>query len=161
MRRTAVYLKTHQHGWYERYIKLGPQGFKRSKPPTPFNWNQPSPFQHPTNSLLNEAMPIRPRAYFDISIDTDVLGRLVFELAEDIVPRTVENFQRLCLGQGVKAINDGSYKGSKIHLIRKNEVLMGGDIEAFNGSLSHSSFQTRFFEDENFIIPHSERGLIR
>jgi hypothetical protein len=39
---------------------------------------------------------------------------------------------------------------------------MGGDIEGNrDGHLSHSSFQERYFPDENFIIPHSERGLVR
>ena len=29
------------------------------------------------------------------------------------------------------------------------------------GKLSHSSYTTRYIPDENYIIPHSERGLIR
>ena len=151
MRRSIALLKTakqHQHGWYNRFLELGPDGFKKNKPPTPFDWK--------ANNI------IRPRAYFDIKLDDENLGRITFELANDIVPNTVENFRRLCVGEGPKAFNNGGYKSSKIHLVRKNEVIMGGDVEKLDGSGNHSSFEgQRYIKDENFIIPHSGRGLIR
>lgn len=174
MRRSGILFKDaflregHQYGWYERYMKLGPQGFKKNHPPTPFDWSKPSPLNAinssrdpltiPGTEIITS--PIRPRAYFDLKIDVDIIGRIQFELADDIVPKTVENFKRLCLGMGPSHLNNGGYIGSKFHLVRKNEVIMGGDIEKLDGSLSHSSYPSRFFEDENFIIPHSERGLI-
>ena len=35
----------------------------------------------------------RPITYFDIAKDGQVLGRVVFELYSDLVPKTVENFR--------------------------------------------------------------------
>lgn len=32
---------------------------------------------------------------------------------------------------------------------------MGGDVEAADGTRSHSAFGTRFFPDEAFLIPHT------
>lgn len=52
------------------------------------------------------------------------------------------------------------YKNTKIHHILKGVFIMGGDIEKENGTGNHSSYEHRHFSDENFIIPHSSRGLI-
>lgn len=132
------------YSWYNHYLQHGQEGFKNFTPPTPFDWSaNPKP---------------RSKAYFEMKMDNESLGKLVIELAEDVVPKTVENFKRLCLGQGSKY---SGYKGTKIHLVRKGEVLMGGDVEKSNGASTHSSYEHRYIKDENFIIPHSERGLIR
>lgn len=152
MRRSAILLKGGQtFGWYERYMKLGPEGFKKNKPPKAFDWETTAKTQN----------MIRPRAYFDISIGDEKLGRLTFELAADIVPKTVENFRRLCLQLGPSHMNNGGYKGTKFHMVRKGESIVGGDIEKLNGYGNHSSYpDSRFIKDENYIIPHSERGLL-
>lgn len=81
-----------------------------------------------------------------------------FELASDIVPKTVINFANLCEGKGLKFKK--GYKNTKIHHILKGVFIMGGDIEKENGTGNHSSYEQRHFPDENFIIPHSSRGLI-
>jgi hypothetical protein len=145
MKRTLACLKGSKGlGWYQKYLKEGQEGFQKYVPPTPFDWTSGS--------------VVRPKAFFSIKIDNESVGNLVFELAEDIVPRTVDNFKRLCNGSGVKF---PGYRGTKIHLIRKGEVAMGGDIEKGDGTGNHSSYETRYFEDEYYIIPHSHRGLIR
>lgn len=89
----------------------------------------------------------------------EIVGKLVFELADDVVPKTVDNFLRLC--DDNKSFIKKSYRNSKIHHIQAGSVVMGGDIETQEGLYSHSSFRNRYFQDENFIIPHSQRGLIR
>ena len=100
----------------------------------------------------------RPKAFFQLKIGDEILGKLVFELASDVVPRTVDNFIRIINKE--TAINRG-YKGTRIHYIQSGHAIMGGDIEKNDGSFSHSAFAHRYFEDENFIIPHSTRGLLR
>lgn len=35
----------------------------------------------------------RPRVFFDIDIDGSNVGRIVFELFNDVVPKTAENFR--------------------------------------------------------------------
>lgn len=142
----------------------GPDGFKKNPLPTPFDWNKINiePL-YPTNSTYNyKVITVRPKAYFELSLESEPLGRIVFELAEDIVPKTVENFRKLCLGLAAnESLQHNGYKGTKLYLVRKNETIMGGDIECNNGNGNHSAYQKRHFEDENFIIPHSYRGLIR
>lgn len=131
------------HGWYQHY-RAKPEDFVRFTIPTPFDWSR--------------GQIQRPKAFFEISSGNESWGKLVFELAEDVVPKTVENFKRLVTGQNP---SNFTYKGTKIHKIRKGEAIMGGDVEHKNGDGSHSSYPERFLLDENFIIPHSSRGLLR
>lgn len=53
-----------------------------------------------------------PRYFFDVSADGENIGRMVFELREDLVPKTVENFKKLCDGFDSKC-----YKTSIFHRI--------------------------------------------
>ena len=41
----------------------------------------------------------RPRVFFEITVDGAPLGRIEFELYNDIVPKTAENFRALCTGE--------------------------------------------------------------
>jgi hypothetical protein len=145
MRRTSALLRGAKgYSWYQHYMKTGSEGFKKRAAPTPFDWSKDG--------------IVRPRAFFDISIGTESIGRLEFELAEDIVPKTVENFKRLCTGDNV---HSKSYAKTKFHQVKKGAFLMGGDVENNDGSGSHSAYKERYIADENFIIPHSHKGLLR
>lgn len=129
------------HGWYSKYLKEGPDGFRRHVPPTPFDW---------------EAGGVkRPRAYFNIMMEDTSLGKIEIELAEDIVPKTVKNFRELIEGNG-----RFKYANTSFHKIFKGVALMGGDVENFDGTGGHAAGSSRFIEDENFVIPHSGRGLV-
>lgn len=128
-------------GWYRKYLAEGQDGFKRSLEPTPFNWGKGD--------------VARPKAYFQVAVAQEAVGKIVFELASDTVPNTVNNFLRLCAGPGA------TYKGSKIFNIHRNNCIVGGDIETNDGSHSCSALGSRLFPDENYIIPHSGRGLLR
>ena len=138
------------YNWYNKFQKEGASGFRRFKPPTPFDWNQPI-------DSVTTGVQSRPRVYFDIDMDKESLGRIEFELAADIVPQTCHNFMRLIEGKGEKV---SGYKNTTFHTISKNNVLMGGDVENHDGTGNHSSFSERYIKDENFIIPHSEPGLL-
>ena len=39
-----------------------------------------------------------PQCFFEVSADGENIGRMVFELREDLVPKTVKNFKKLCEG---------------------------------------------------------------
>ena len=55
--------------------------------------------------------------------------------------------------------NKFTYKGTEFHRLQKGLVVMGGDVEG-GGKNSHSAYGERFIEEENFIIPHTQRGTI-
>ena len=39
---------------------------------------------------------VQPKAYFDITNGSKKLGRVVFELYDDLAPKATENFLNLC-----------------------------------------------------------------
>jgi cyclophilin family peptidyl-prolyl cis-trans isomerase len=41
----------------------------------------------------------RKRCFFDISINNIDSGKIIFELFNDITPKTCENFRKLCTGE--------------------------------------------------------------
>lgn len=54
--------------------------------------------------------------------------RVEFKLYDDVVPRTADNFRRLCVGEpGV-----GGYKDSGFHRIIPDFMLQGGDFTRGN-----------------------------
>ena len=40
-----------------------------------------------------------PQVFFDMEIGGKAAGRIEFELFEDVVPKTAENFRALCTGE--------------------------------------------------------------
>lgn len=67
----------------------------------------------------------RPRVFFDIAIGGRSSGRIVFELFNDIVPKTAENFRCLCTGEkGIGKLGKPlHYRGSKFHRVIPNFML--------------------------------------
>ncbi|ODV58133.1 peptidylprolyl isomerase CPR6 [Ascoidea rubescens DSM 1968] len=96
---------------------------------------------------------IRPRVYFNISIDSKPSGRLTFELFDDIVPKTAENFRALCTGEtGIgKAGKPLWFKGCTFHRIIKDFMIQGGDFTQGNGTGGESIYGEKF-DDENFKL---------
>ena len=92
----------------------------------------------------------RPHVFMDIKINEEDVGRIVFELFEDIVPYTVENFIYMC---------QNHYMGSTFHRIIKDFVIQGGDYINGDGTGSNSIFGQKF-KDENFDLPHDSRYLL-
>ena len=97
----------------------------------------------------------RPMAYFDISIDGKEEGRIIFELFSDVVPKTVENFLRICENQ----TKYQSYKSCPFHRIMKDNGVYSGDITRGDGKGGWSIYG-QFFEDENFRAKHKIEGLL-
>ncbi|KAL3678280.1 hypothetical protein R1sor_021236 [Riccia sorocarpa] len=82
-----------------------------------------------------------PRCWMDIAVDDNVIGRLVIEVREDIVPKTAKNFIGLCTGE-----YGNSYKGSLIYRVVPGFMAQGGDCG--------KPIYGKKFEDENFKLPH-------
>ncbi|KAH8552444.1 cyclophilin-like domain-containing protein [Umbelopsis sp. PMI_123] len=107
-------------------------------------------------------MPINPRVFFDIDIDGQRVGRIVFELFADEVEKTAENFRALCTGEmGLGKVSNMPlhYRGSIFHRIIKGFMCQGGDFTRRNGSGGESIYGATF-SDENFKRKHTTHGLL-
>jgi cyclophilin family peptidyl-prolyl cis-trans isomerase len=99
-------------------------------------------------------MSVRPQVFFDINWDDKPLGRITFELFNDVVPKTAENFRVLCTGE-----MKFGYKGSSFHRIIPNFMCQGGDFTKNNGTGGKSIYGEKF-ADENFTLKHDTPGLL-
>jgi len=114
-----------------------------------------------TNNIETEdSQAPRPRVFFDVSIGGESVGRIVFELFNDIVPKTAENFRALCVGFTPENTSKNlHYKGSIFHRIIKDFMVQGGDFTNFNGTGGESIYGQKF-EDENFTLKHDKPFLL-
>ncbi|XP_075457884.1 peptidyl-prolyl cis-trans isomerase-like [Ascaphus truei] len=94
------------------------------------------------------------RVFFNLTADGIPLGRIVMELRFDVVPKTAENFLKLCTGE----VGYG-YKGCSFHRIIPSFMCQGGDFTNHNGTGGKSIFGSKF-EDENFTLKHSSPGVL-
>ncbi|OAV97983.1 hypothetical protein PTTG_03198 [Puccinia triticina 1-1 BBBD Race 1] len=131
-----------------------------------FTESEEAPPQLPVPSDLlfkpASADHVRPKVFFDITVDTRLVGRIIFELFDDIVPRTAENFRALCTGEKGVSQSSGKplcYKGSTFHRVIKSFMCQGGDFTAGNGTGGESIYGDKF-EDENFELKHSKPFLL-
>jgi len=92
--------------------------------------------------------------YFDITINGQNAGRVVFKLYDDVVPKTARNFRELATG-----IHGYGYAGSAFHRIIPNFMLQGGDFTKGNGTGGKSIYGEKF-EDENFNVKHTKPGVL-
>ncbi|MDQ0994577.1 peptidylprolyl isomerase [Streptomyces sp. V3I7] len=92
--------------------------------------------------------------YFDITINDEPAGRIVFKLFDDVVPRTTKNFRELATGE-----HGFGYAGSPFHRVIPQFMLQGGDFTRGNGTGGKSIYGEKF-ADENFNLKHDRPYLL-
>ncbi|MGI5380397.1 peptidylprolyl isomerase [Streptomyces sp. CA-251387] len=92
--------------------------------------------------------------FFKVSANGEDLGRIVFRLFDDVVPKTARNFRELATGQ-----HGFGYKGSPFHRVIPEFMLQGGDFTHGNGTGGKSIYGEKF-ADENFQLKHDRPFLL-
>ncbi|MDH6577817.1 peptidylprolyl isomerase [Kitasatospora sp. MAP5-34] len=92
--------------------------------------------------------------YFDININGEAAGRIVFNLFDEVVPKTAQNFRELATGQ-----HGFGYAGSPFHRVIPEFMLQGGDFTNQNGTGGKSIYGAKF-ADENFQLKHDRPFLL-
>ncbi|XP_033643973.1 peptidyl-prolyl cis-trans isomerase-like [Asterias rubens] len=96
----------------------------------------------------------RQRCFFDMTADGTEMGRITFELRNDVVPKTAENFRALCTGE-----KGFGYKASVFHRVIPEFMCQAGDFTRGNGTGGKSIYGEKF-ADENFTLTHTGPGIL-
>lgn len=117
--------------------------------------------------IYYQGKPNKSYVYFEFIIRFDertgIDGRVVFELFDDVVPKTAANFKALCTG-----VNGNSPEGVPLnygkmqcpfHRVLNGFAIQGGDIENGDGTGGYSIYGPTF-EDENFNLSHNAPFLL-
>ncbi|MCJ1272596.1 Peptidyl-prolyl cis-trans isomerase [Puttea exsequens] len=94
------------------------------------------------------------KVFFELTVNNGPPATVVFDLYDNVVPKTAANFRALCTGE-----KGYGYQGSTFHRIIPGFMIQGGDFTAGNGTGGKSIYGNKF-EDENFARKHTKPYLL-
>ncbi|KAL6854345.1 hypothetical protein ACP4OV_019248 [Aristida adscensionis] len=114
---------------------------------------------------MPSAYKANPKVYLDLTVGGEPVGRVVIELYADKLPKTAENFRRLCTGEtSGRSGRKLHYKGTPFHRVVPGFMCQGGDIASGNGTGGESALgegRYRYFPDEGLgVVRHDEAGVV-
>ncbi|KAL4941176.1 hypothetical protein BDV06DRAFT_7441 [Aspergillus oleicola] len=124
------------------------------------NCSRPAPLSF--RGFHQSAAAMGSQVFFDVKYENKgaaKTSRIVFNLFDDVVPKTAQNFRSLCVGFTNKQKETLTYKGSPFHRIIPNFMIQGGDFTRGNGTGGKSIYGNKF-EDENFKLTHNKPGIL-
>ena len=102
--------------------------------------------------------PSNPRVFMEISKDNQPIGRMVFELYANHVPKTAENFRSICAGDNKQGY---TYEKSHFHRIINGFMAQGGDFTNHNGTGGKSIYGEKFADEvPGLRLEHKQRGML-
>ena len=117
------------------------------------------PIEEPINNIIElDIYDTQLMPYFDINIDEKYIGRVIFQLFDENVPKTCKNFRHLC-AKGLINKEKPSYQETTFHRVIKDFMVQGGDITNGNGTGGYSIYGKNF-NDENFDLTHNQPGIL-
>lgn len=111
-------------------------------------------FSRGIRSFSSTSGVLGKKVFFDTIIGESKQPRIVFELYDEVVPKTAENFRALCTGE-----KGFGYKGTVFHRVIPQFMLQGGDTDHLNGYGGKSIYGGKF-PDENFVKRHDKPYLL-
>mmetsp|Transcript_46871 Transcript_46871/g.146923 ORF Transcript_46871/g.146923 Transcript_46871/m.146923 type:complete len:372 (-) Transcript_46871:108-1223(-) len=117
----------------------------------------PTIYDYPIQALNPALQKKNPMIFLEFSSEDTVIGKLVFEIFEDIVPRTAKNFISLCCGDPAK--DELTYRRCRVHSIIENFMVVSGDVTNGDGSGGRSVYGDTF-PDESFELCHVGPGIL-
>ncbi|CAI5468000.1 unnamed protein product [Closterium sp. Yama58-4] len=105
----------------------------------------------------------KPKVFFDISIDGQPAGRIIFELFTKQAPRAAENFRALCTGEKGLVPNEPGREGAGLPLHYKGaEFYRVIDRFICQTGINTESIYGGSFKDDPLalLLKHNKKGLL-
>jgi len=103
---------------------------------------------------LGEPKEDNTRCWLRVAAGGEDIGKVTFEIKDDVVPKTAKNFVALCTHE-----KGFGYKGTPFHRVIPGFMAQTGDFTRHDG-MGGESIYGRKFDDENFILRHTGPGVL-